>query len=68
MESAYKPLQVAYRWYDFTNPRSPLRFFHSAESAESRELYFDGQKLITKEEKMKYVLALLHGLRPNPIF
>jgi hypothetical protein len=35
---------------------------------ESRELYFDGQKLITKEEKMKYVLALLHGLRPNPIF
>jgi len=44
-----------------------VRVFNSAESTESKELYFDGQQLLTKEAKMKYVLALLSGLRPNPV-
>lgn len=75
------PLQVTYQ-YDFSKPVSALplspvvkrtdgavavRFYNSAESTESRELYFDGQQLLTKEAKMKYVLALLSGLRPNPV-
>jgi hypothetical protein len=74
------PLQVTYE-YDFPKPVSALplsstvkmadgvvvRVFNSAESTESKELYFDGQQLLTKEAKMKYVLALLSGLRPNPV-
>jgi hypothetical protein len=78
IRSAPVPVQVN---YGFPKPVSALpsdsgliadgmtfRVYNSAESTESRELYFDGTKLMTKEDKMKYVLALLSGLRRNPVY